>query len=282
MFSTDRLISQIIIRGSLPDGRFTDQELLDLAYDCLLSEIVPMVLDARAEFLVTKSDLALTAGQAAYDVATRALNGVLREVKLIRGTQVVDLEPIEPEDVTSEVLGTPSKHYMQGNSIIVYPTPALTEDILRQSFFVRPSRLVPVSECGRITAVAANILTVTVPTGWTDADTFDLVKGRAHFDLLAMDLTASSVSAGSITLSSVPTSLQVGDYVTLAEESCFPFLPPEGHVALVQCAVTSALESMGDPASASSAQKAGLLKETFANVLKTRVQGAQRLGTRLL
>jgi hypothetical protein len=75
----------------------------------------------------------------------------------------------------------------------------------------------------------------------------------------------------------------VGDYITLSEETCFPFLPPELHVALTQCAVTSALESMGDPASQLSAQKAEMLKTRATNVLKTRVEGQPKaLGNRLL
>jgi len=274
------------IKGSLPEGRFTPQELLDFAYDSLLSEFVPVVLETREEYFVYPQDFPINQGQASYFVPSRAMNGVLREVKLVKADgSIVDLTRIDLEDVTSSQAGTPNSFYMSGNSVILHPTPLVTQDTLRLYYFIRPSRLVTTAECAVITAIDRNASTATIsiPTGWTTANTFDLVRGRAHFDILALDLTSSSVAGGSITLSSIPDALVVGDYVTLAEETCFPALPPEGHVALVQSAVTAALESIGDPNAGSSAQKTQVLKQSFQSILKTRIQGAPKsLGTSLL
>jgi hypothetical protein len=283
-FDTTRLVAQMNIKGSLPDGRFTDQELLDFAYDSLLSEIVPAVLEAREEFFVTYTDFTITANQAAYIVPPRAINGVLREVKLIRGTQIIDLERRDLEEITDTTSGTPDSFYVSGNSLMLYPTPSVTSDTLRVYYFMRPSKLVSVAECAVITAISTNTVTITIPTGWTTTNTFDVVRGRAHFDILGSELVATSVGSGTIVFSTtVPSTMIVGDYITLAEETCFPALPPEGHVALVQSAVTSALESMGDPNAGSSAQKTSMLLETFKGVLKTRIQGAPKaLGRRLL
>lgn len=283
-FNATRLANQITLKGSLPDGRFEDSELLDLAYDALLSEIVPMVLDSREDYFVTYKDYAITADQSHYVIPTRALNGVLREVKLIRGSEVVNLERRDLEDITSTATGTPDSFYINGNDVVLYPTPSTTENTLRLYYFIRPSRIVTVAECGVITGISGNTVSLSIPTGWTTSNTFDLIRGKAHYDVLAIDLEASSVSGGAITFtSSVPSILAVGDYVALAEETCFAFLPPEGHVALVQCAVTSALESIGDPNAALSAQKADMLKKTFQSVLKTRVQGQPKpLGRSIL
>lgn len=283
-FTSDRLVDQITLKGSLPEGRFTDQELLDLAYDCLLSELVPAVLATREDYWVTYKDYTITANQAAYALPTRALNGIVREVKLLDGTCVEDLDRIDLEDVTSTQTGSPCAFYVQGNYLYLYPTPSATADTLRVHYFARPSKLVPVSECARITAINSNTVTVSIPSGWTTADTFDIIRGRAHFDALAIDQTASSVANGEITFASaVPSELQVGDYVTLAEETCFPSIPPEGHVVLIQSAVTAALESLGDPAAATSAAKTQALLASFKAILSTRIQGEPKaLGKRLL
>lgn len=283
-FDTTRLVNQINIKGSLPEGRFEDQELLDFAYDSMLSEVVPTILMTREDYFVTYKDYTITASQAGYTIPTRALNGIVREVKLVRGTQVIDLERIDLEKISSTQTGTPNSFYVAGTYVYLYPTPATTEDTLRIYYFMRPSKFVPTSECARITAINGNTCSITIPTGWDTSDTFDLVRGRAHFDPLAIDLEASSVSGGAITFTStVPSELQVGDYVTLAEETCFPQLPPEGHVPLVQSAVTSALESIGDPNAATSASKTQALLERFRGVLSTRVHGAPKaLGRRLL
>ena len=282
-FDTTRLVSQVVIKGALPDGRFTDNEILDLAYDSLLGEILPIVMAARQDYYVVSSDTTVGTSST-FPVPYRAQNGVLREVKLVRGTEIIDLDRIKLDDVDSSVTGLPNSFYLQGNSVVLYPAPASdTGDTLRLFYWVRPSRLVTVAECGVITAIVGNIVTATTPATWTTTNTFDLVQGRAHFDILGTDLAATSVSSSSITLTAtVPTRLAVGDYICLSQETCLPQLPPEGHIALVQCAVTSALEAMGDPAATASAQKAGMLKDGFTSVVKTRVEGAVTLGKRLL
>jgi hypothetical protein len=283
MFDSTRFIAQVNIKGSLPEGRFTDQEILDIGYDCLLSEITPMVLECREEFLVTYVDTAIVANQAAYPIPSRALNGVLREVKKISGNNVIDLDKMIIDDITDLSTGSPIGFFISGNNINLYPTPSSAVDTLRLYYFIRPSKLVPTSECARITGIAGNDLSVTIPATWTTANTFDLVRGKAHFDVLGMDLAATTLSGGVITMTAnVPTTLAIGDYITLADETCFPFLPPEAHTPLVQAVVTSCLESMGDPNGANAAAKTTMLMDKLKSVLKLRVQGECNLGIRLL
>jgi len=275
-FDTTRLAQQVKLKGSLPGGRFTDQELLDFAYDALLSEICPAVLAAREEYFVVTHDYALVAGQASYALPSRAMSGVIREVKLLRDTDIIDLPRVALDEITTVASGQPSRWYVQGNHIVLDPTPdtALT---LRCWWYLRPSRLVPTAECAVITAVGASSVTVAIPTGWTAANTFDLIRGRAPYDLLRLDLAASSAAAGVITFTtSVPTTVSVGDYVALAGESCFPALPEEGHVALVQSTITAALESMGDPTAQLSAQKTAALLERFRATISRRFDGGPK------
>lgn len=286
-FNSTRIVEQMKLKGSLPEGRFEDQELLDFAYDSLLSEVVPAVLAAREDYYVTYTDYSITANQAEYAIPTRALNGVVREVKVVRtaDSSVLDLDRIDLEDVATTQTGDPWAFYTSGNNLVLYPTPQTTVDTLRVWYFIRPSKLVETSAVAAITAIntGTNTITVTIPTGWSTSNTFDLIRGRAHFDVLSKDLTASAVGAGAITLSSLPSGLVVGDYVALAEETCFPLLPVEGHVALIQSAVTAALESMGDPSAANSAAKTQALLKSFNAILTTRVQGEPKaLGKRLL
>ena len=283
-FDSTRIVDQLNLKGSLPEGRFTDQELLDLTYDSLLSEVVPIVLLAREDYYVTYIDYPVTAGQDTYDLPSRALNGVLREVKLIRGTQIVDLTRRDLESIRTTQSGTPNSFYTSGDSLVLYPSPSVTQDTLRVYYFIRPSKLVPVSSCGRITAISGNDCTITIPSGWTTANTFDLVKGTGSFKIISIDLSATSVASGIVTFSStLPTSLQIGDYITLSGETCFPMLPPEGHIALIQSAVTTALESIGDATAQTSAAKTEKLLSNFKSILGTRIQGAPKaLGRRLL
>lgn len=287
MFDTSRLSAQIVIKGALPNGRFEDQEILDLAYDCLLAEIVPAILVNREDYYVTPQDVAVSANQAEYSIPSRALNGIIREVKLVDSVgNVVDLSRMEVEGVTTTQPGTPTSFYTAGNSLVLYPTPSAAGATLRIWYFARPSRLVPVAAAARITAIDALTRTVSVtpPGDWGLSDVFDLVRGRAHFDALAIDQVTTSVDTSSMTFASdLPISLVVGDYVTRAEETCFPQLQPEGHVALIQAGVAAALEAMGDPNADRAAARAAKLLADFRATLATRVQGAPKaIGKRLL
>lgn len=285
-FDTARLLTQVKIKGCLPTGRYEDSELLELAYDVMLSEIVPMLIALKEEYYGRKHDTAIVASQASYPIIPRAFAGVLRDVKLVTGNTITDLERRDPESVSEIRTGTPDGFYLEGNDIVLDPTPSAATGSLRQLYFLRPSRFVTVSECAQITAIdtATNTVTASVPASWSTANTFDLIKGRAHFDILSYDLAASSVSSGSVQFSaSLPATLTVGDYVCLAEETAFPFLPIEGHTALVQATAAAAQEAIGMPQAAETAAKAKMLKENFKTTLSVRVQGAPKpLGVRII
>lgn len=283
-FNSTRLIEQIKVKGCLPEGRFTDQEILDCAYECLLSDIMPLLYSVREEFYVKKKTLAVTMNQEEYAIPSRAVGGAVREIKMVKGSGIQDLGRVDLEDINTSQTGEPIAIFLLGNNFGLFPIPSATSGTLWIYYAIRPSRLVPVSECARITAIdtTTDTVTVTIPTGWTTADNFDLVKGTPHFDILALDLVAASVAGGLIQFSAaLPTTLVVGDYVTLAEETCWPFLPPEAHVLLAQAAAAAALESIGHPSAVAVAAKAQMLKDTITKLINPRIQGAPKaLGQR--
>lgn len=283
-FDTTRLINQVTLKAALPDGRFEDQEILDLASDVLISEIAPMLIASREEYYVQNKSYTVTADQANYMIPYRAMGATLREVKILRGSRWVDLIRIDPEEIASTQTGNPEYFYLEGNNVVLYPTPDASGDTLRLSYFVRPSSLVPTSECARVTGITTNTLTIAVPTGWDTSDTFDLVQGSSGFVLKGMDYSASQVNAGDIVLSgTMPTDLTVGDYVTLSGESCFPHIPADAHQLLVQLTVVSCLEAMGDQSNLAIAiQRAQSLKQAFTMLLSNRIQGAPRKFTSAL
>jgi hypothetical protein len=283
-FDTVQLLKMINLKGDLPSGRFADQDLLDLAYDCLLSKIVPEVLSAREDYFVTYQDFPITAGQAGYVIPYRAMYGKLREVKVIRGTTVVDLDRKDLEDIRTIVQGSPQAFYMADDSVMLYPTPVITQDTLRLFYYIRPSKLVTVPECAQITAISGNQISITIPTGWATTNTFDLVRGRGRFDILAFDLTATAVASGTVTLTNaVPSTVQVGDFITLAEQTCFPYLPPEFHVALTEYSYAAALRSIGDANAQAASNEADKLIQAAQFPIKTRVDGEPKiLGRRFI
>lgn len=284
-FNTTRLVSMVKLKGDLPDGRYEDSEILDLATDALVSEIAPLMISAREEYYVRSKDFTVTAAQSCYLIPSRAVGGTLREVKLIRGTQVVDLQRMDPEDIDSIDTSTPCAFYIQGDNIVLYPTPDATGDTLRMTYFVRPSALVATTACAQITEINGSTLTLSVPTTWTTTNTFDIIRGESGFSLKGMDLAASAVNTTNIVFSSaLPTDLVVGDWVCLSGESCFPWIPADAHQLLVHLTVVACLEALGDQTNLQvAAARAEALKDALKAVLTSRVQGApRRFGTSLL
>jgi len=280
-YDSTRLIAQVTMKGALPNGRFEDTEILDLATDALTSLVVPLINSVREEYYVMSTDISTISGTASYNIPDRAIGQVLREVKLISGTEIVDLIRLDPEDITSTLSGTPSGFYLQANKIVLYPTPNSASTTLRVTYFGRTGYLVATTSAAAITAIAGNVITCTPVTGWTTANTFDLIGGSW---LRGYDLAATTVGASSITFTAtVPADLAVGDYVALAGYSPIPQCPIEAHALLVQLTVVACLEAMGDLANLGPAkEKADMLAAALKGVLQNRIQGAGRRFTQNL
>lgn len=279
-FNTTRLVKQVKIKGALPLGRFEDDEILDIAYDVLLSEIAPFLISLRQDYFVRKKVTTIVSGTDQYRFGNRAFGQTLREVKMLDGQVVRDLERIDLEEIRSTVQGKPHSFYVMGNSAYLYPTPNVGSLKLWLYYYLRPPKLVPVNECAQISAIdtGTNTVTVSAPSSWSTSESFDLIRHSDGFSLLDMDLSATAVSTTSITFaSSLPDDLAVGDFVALGGESCFPYLPTEAHLLLIQKVVSVLLASMGDaPGSKIAEGRAGIIQAGLENTFATRLQGAPK------
>jgi len=77
---SDDLVSNIKRRAFVPQSQTTyqDSDFLALAYDELLSYIVPMIMDKREDFFLYYQDDALTADVASYLINDRALGNAAK------------------------------------------------------------------------------------------------------------------------------------------------------------------------------------------------------------
>ena len=276
--NTSDLLSKVKLKAALPEGRFEDAEILEFAYDALLSELVPLIVSMRTEYYVKNET---SAAVEVTPIASRALGLALREVKLIRGGAIQDLFLSNLEDVMTTQTGTPESFYLENNSIVLYPPPASSDDTLKQSFFFRPNKLVTTDEVATIAGIdrATGIITATIPDTWTTANLFDFVTARQGHDVLDWDVVATSVTPTEITVdpSDIPSTLAVGDSLTLAGESAYAQIPDEAFNLLSQLTICDCLEEMGSLKELEAAQaKAEKLKSSLASILSNRVQGAPK------
>jgi hypothetical protein len=277
--NTSRFLDQVKLKGAIPTGRFTDEEILEVAYDSLLVEIQPILVSLREEYYVTSSTSSTVANTNRYPINPLALGLVLRELKYTIDGTIYDLQRIDPTTVNDSNTGRPSKFWLQGEDIVLYPTPDAV-GTLTQWFHRRINKPVPIDATAQITQIntGTGVVTATPPTSWTTSDTFDFISKNNGNKVLGANVVATSITTSDITftVADLPSDLAVGDYVALNGET--PFIQvPDDVIPLVQhCVVRDLLESMGDAAGVQAAiAKIERIQSTLGRIMVDRIIGAQ-------
>lgn len=284
-YTTDELISQIKRRGMIAStssstNTLSTTDLLSFINDEIQTFMVPLIMSTREEFFVTYADQTIAAGTSAYEIPPRAIGAKLKNVTVLNGSDYVPLERIEPEAITrspTTANGPPEGYYLQGNSVVLWPTPSVS-GTLRLYYFIRPNRCVVAADCSAITTVGSTTVVVsTVGTNFgTSAAYYDFVKYKGAFECRAIDQSGTR-STTTLTFSGgVPSNVVVGDYVALAGESPFPQIPIELHPLLAQRVVVRALEATSDPSVPIHVAEADRMKQAALTMLTPRSEGSSR------
>lgn len=282
-FTTANLLSSIGRRSFMPVNQLTysEAEILSLADEVTKTHILPNINGIREEYYVTYKDTAIVANQAAYPIHARAFGMIVREVHIIdaAGNVVSNLPRIEPEEVTSYVAGAVNNFYLRGDNIVLDRPPAVASNSIRQFFFLRPGDLVLVEDAAVISSIdtGANSVTVsTIPSDWVTGDIFDFIKKDGAHGYRSIDNTSTNIASTTITFSSLPSDLAVGDYVSVSGTSPLIQMPPEYQPVLAQLVAAEILESMNQPGAAKAKEKANELLVIAQKAITPRVVGEDR------
>lgn len=281
-FDSAYLLTQVKVKASPPEGRYTDAEILQLANDCMISHVVPMIISLKEEYYVTSEDQNLTANVSSYPIPWRALGLSLREVKKIQDTNIIDLDRMSPEEITSTVVSNATRgFYIQAQDVVVYPTPSSTQDSIRLYYFLTPSKMVAVTDCAVITAIdtGTGVVTAAPPTTWTTSSSLDFCSQRNGHKTLGSSVSPTAISTTTITFSTanLPSTLAVGDYVALAGETPYLQCPDVCFDLVVRLVSNELLESMGAQAELQAGiAKADKLQANVVSLLTNRVTGAPK------
>ena len=284
-YTTTDFLASVRMRGSIPTTTSTNNvnntaNLLALATEELHIKLLPMLLKAREEFYVRKLDQAVVSGTAAYAIPSRASGMILRDVQLIIGTDIFSLNPVDSEVIRTTATGDIQGFYLEHNNVVLYPTPSTNNATLRLRYFQRPAILAATSACAQISAIDTVAFTVTVnsvPSRWATGTLVDFVKATVPFDNPAVDQSIVSVASSVITFTSLPSTLAVGDWVSLSEYTPIPQIPYEMQALLAQMTVVKALEALGDKQGASDAKAdLDIIQANAMQLISPRVQGAAK------
>lgn len=250
-YTTSRLLSDIKRLGHFPTNQntFQDSDLLALYDYELQTYVVPMLMKVREEFFTRHVDITLDPANGRYPIPERAIGSRLGDVQLVIGNYIEQLRLVQIGQLDSEV-GSPvgaRAFTIQGNDIVLIPVP--TSGVLRVYYHTRPSQLVATSACGQILSINTGLNQVvvgSVPSTFTLSSTLDLVSNTSGFDTEGEDLTLANLTGTTLTFNeTLPTNLQVGDWVCLAQQSPIAQIPVEVMPLLTQAVVVKVYEIQG-------------------------------------
>lgn len=287
-WTTTDLLNSIKKRGLIPTSQttFQDVDLLRFANEELQMQIVPMLMSIREEFFVESTDQALVAAQANYNIPTRAIGRKLKELLYLDAGGMVRMVPRLDHEDYAELgfqleMSEPQMYYLQADDIYIVPQPASSPvGSLRFFYFQRPNDLVTVAETAKIASfdlVAKTVIVNAVPSTFATSTLCDIVAGVPGFRNRSIDNAITNITSTTLTLTTMPSNLQVGDYLCLSGQSPLPQIPVELHPILAERVVVKVLQALNDAQGAQMAQmKLQEMEPKVLGLLTERVEGSPR------
>lgn len=264
---SSELLETIKVRGSVPvnAGTWTNAALLKAATDAILTIHLPMLVDAKGEFLIRESLVATVEGQQEYLPSYRS--AATRQLALKRADgHELPIEELKypgqsPMALDRTRKGTPRWFWFRDNYFGVWPLPDSEASNFIVRWHMRPSRIVVTTDCWQILSITANspsagltriafaTVAPTAMAGALNSAKYDFVGNKNPFPVKGFDVvTRSLVTAGvsttiDFTSSELPSDLAVDDWVAPFQKSPFANVPQELHVPAALRAAAAAVGS---------------------------------------
>lgn len=255
-YTSDDHVAAVRLRGQLPpvsaDGKLSDADILTLTDEAMRDELLPLTRTLRGEYGVVDSDTPIVAGQPDYVIPSRAQGGSLRALYLMRADRTqgelldeVSIEVVERYRLSGGIGWTGKPVFaIEGDRVVVLPTPTTSTGYLRFRYYLRPGRLVPVASCAVVSSATSSAITTSATPPVTTGEPFDVVQAKPHFAALAIEASGTVLvnTISGLTLERVPVA---GDYVCDTDTTCVLQLPVELHPVLLQTTLVRVFETLG-------------------------------------
>lgn len=271
----NKMVNSVRNRTLTPDDTsiFTDADILDIIDEEMSAQVLNKLVMLHGENLTYSEDVAKSAN-GIYTFPYRAVGNKLRDVSLVTGETIYELSQVSIGELPDFSYSNDSnsfndKFYVENNKIkLLQPSRDYTS--IRIRYYLRPSYLTKTEEAGVISNIVTDTVagTVTIAMSsvgknFTSTAKFDIVGHQSPNKIKAFDLDAITLTTGTsgnvvfnlFDLSDILGDLQVGDYVTLAEETPVPNIPTEMHPLLAQAAAVQILEALSDTEALANALK---------------------------
>jgi hypothetical protein len=254
----------------------------------LSAGVIPLLKRCQQEYFVYNVDVTIVQGQSSYTMPTRAIGNAVRDVVLVdsNGNEVA-LNNLMREYIKVQFPFTyvPAiwafGMYTTANEINLYNTMIQSYTAYKLRFITerRPGGLTLSTNCGQVTAITGNVVTLSyVDPAWTTATTFDVINPLPPFQSIADDVSITLISGFNVTFTTIPMGLAKGQWVCPAMLSCIPQIPYEWFPLLTEMTVATLAEGLDQSQLLASAK--AKIEKFEANALalvRPRVTGSPRV-----
>lgn len=264
----------------------TEQDILRYADEELQTNIVPLMLGIREEYFVNFKDFTVSPTKE-YEIPQRAIGLKLKDVtaKDSSGSEI-SLSQYALEDSHDSYgnydLDTNSYAFTLINNKVKTIGSFSSNVTVRLYYFERPSQLVLSSASAKIETIDRTNNSITVsslPSTFTVGAKVDLVKNTPGYETLLPDATISNIGGTQVDFSSstsIPDDLQVGDWLSLAEQAPVIQVPRDMYPLLSQLVVIRILEALNDPGLAAAMRNMETMRANLLDLLSPRVEGESK------
>lgn len=276
--TVDDFLESVKITAVVPENQalMTAARILSFADEEIQNELIPALDALNQEYFVALETETLVSGTDSYSIPYRAVGRKLRDLKISDGNIVRNVTQTRLEEAHLFTFqGQPTSFYYFGDRIKILPTPNTNTVSLMKYYLFRPSQLVQTSEAGRIVGISGTSITVSsVPSTFMAGVVVDFVQGTSGYSTLAFDQTITNVAGTTLTITTPPTGLVVGDYVAIKEKSPVIQFPDECYSYLVQRTAKRVLEAISDFEGAKViGDRLAQAKRNLQSILAPRIEG---------
>lgn len=289
-YSSDSLIATIRLRAGIPQSALiSDQNILEVINYELRQTILPLVIEAGAEYYVTFEDFEINT-EGIYEIPALAMGKKLRDVQVVGMNNTPKLRSvlsILPQISLSNLSRAyfPNQWYynqlgfvIRGNKLTIYPpNTRIPAGYLRMYYYRRPNECVLESQGAQITVTSPTQFVVgAVPAAFGLTPNIDIIQQTPSFDIAEdCENIAASVSGTTFT---VPTTenMTTGDYVNLTGQTSFPQMPVDLQNMLIQTCCMRMYEILRDEQRlTTAAQMFDKMRMMTLKLISPRVDGRQ-------
>lgn len=288
--TVDYLCSVVNLKCLNPTSNNTYQlaDIATLMNDPLSLIAVPALKAVAQNYFVMNVDMTITNGKSAYTFPPRAVGNAVRDIVLVDASgNEVALNQLEREYIKVQFPFTfvPAiwafGMYATANEINLWNTLIQSYSAYTLRFITerRPNALTLSSNCGQITAITGNVVTLSyVDPTWMTSTTFDIINQLPPFQSFGDDQTITLISGSQLTFSALPASAIKGAWVCPAMLACIPQIPYELFPILTEYATGIIAQGLDQSQLLAAANaRVQTYIENGLKLLKPRITGSPKL-----